>query len=92
MSVDVIDNPSAGRFEATVDGIVAFLEYAIDGDRIVLIHTEVPEALGGKGVGGALVSFARDYAKERALTIVPRCPFARSWLERNHPEEVYGDA
>ena len=31
-----------------------------------------------------LVTAAIGYAAEQGLTVVPSCPFARSWLER-HP-------
>jgi predicted GNAT family acetyltransferase len=49
----------------------------------VLIHTEVPESLGGGGLGGQLVLGAIGKATHEGLTIVPLCPFARGWLERH---------
>jgi predicted GNAT family acetyltransferase len=54
-------------------------------DRLVLIHTEVPLELEGRGIGGRLVSAAVDRAVREGLTLVPLCPFARGWLKR-HPE------
>jgi predicted GNAT family acetyltransferase len=84
---EVIDVPEQGRFELDVDGHIAELYYRVEGSRLVLIHTEVPDALGGKGIGGLLVRAAVDRAASDGLTIVPRCPFARGWLER-HPDEV----
>jgi predicted GNAT family acetyltransferase len=83
----VVDNADLHRFEATIDGAVARLDYARRDDRLVLMHTEVPDALEGHGVGGQLVQFAIDFAVEHALVVVPRCPFARGWLER-HPDEA----
>jgi hypothetical protein len=47
----------------------------------------VPEALGGHGIGGQLVQAAVAYAAASGMTIVPLCPYARSWLER-HPEQA----
>jgi hypothetical protein len=86
MSADpVVDNPYESRFEVTVDGHLAELVYHHSGHRLVLIHTEVPDALEGRGIGGRLVEFAVDRAVELGLTIVPKCPFARAWLER-HPD------
>jgi hypothetical protein len=84
---DVIDLPEQGRFELDADGHVAELAYRVVGDRLVLIHTEVPVALGGRGIGGRLVRAAVERAAADGLTIVPRCPFARRWLER-HPDEA----
>lgn len=81
----VVDNPTARRFELVEDGRMAELIYRFDGDRMVLIHTEVPVALEGRGLGGKLVRAAVDHAAERGIILVPRCPFARGWLER-HPD------
>jgi uncharacterized protein len=84
-SKDVVDNREQSRFEVSVDGHLAELAYRRHGDRLVLIHTEVPEELGGRGIGGQLVTAAIGEAAAEGLTVVPLCPFARSWLER-HPD------
>jgi predicted GNAT family acetyltransferase len=73
------------RFEIERDGHVAHLKYLRDQGRLVLVHTEVPDALEGHGLGGALVTAAIDFAAEHELTVEPQCPFARAWLER-HPD------
>ena len=52
--------------------------------RLILVHTEVPEHLAGRGIGGSLVRAALDRAASDHLTIVPRCPFARRWLKNHH--------
>jgi predicted GNAT family acetyltransferase len=84
-SLAVTDNADASRFELTVDGQVAELVYRRRADRLVLVHTGVPEALGGHGLGGLLVSAAVERAAAEQLTVVPLCSFARAWLEQ-HPE------
>ena len=84
-SADVIDDPDASRFELRADRWLAELVYRIRGDRLVLIHTEVPFELEGRGIGGRLVTAAVDRAMRDGLIPVPLCPFARGWLER-HPE------
>ena len=81
----VIDNQAKSRFEADFGGSVAELLYRQNGNRLVLIHTEVPEQLEGHGIGGALVTAAIGRAVRDGMTVVPLCPFARGWLER-HPE------
>jgi uncharacterized protein len=81
----VADNRAASQFELDVDGHLAHLVYRRDGDRLILIHTEVPQALEGKGIGGRLVTAAIDEAAEQHLTVVPLCEFAQDWLKR-HPE------
>ncbi len=84
-SADVIDNTDASRFELRADGWLAELVYRIRAGRLVLVHTEVPFELEGRGIGGRLVTAAVDRAAREDLTLVPLCPFARGWLER-HPE------
>lgn len=81
----VRDDPGRGRFEVTLDGEIAFLEYARGPHRLVLLHTEVPPALEGRGLGGRLARFALERARAEGLQVVPECPFQRSWIER-HPE------
>jgi predicted GNAT family acetyltransferase len=86
-ALEPIDNAPERRFEVTVDGVRAELLYRRRDGRMVLLHTEVPSSLEGRGIGGTLVRAAVDTASREDLTLVPRCPFARSWLER-HPGEA----
>ena len=81
----ITDNQAESRFEAHLGDSVAELLYRRNGNRLVLIHTEVPEQLEGHGIGGALVTAAIGRAARDGMTVVPLCPFARGWLER-HPE------
>ena len=81
----VTDNPAESRFEIRSGAYLAELIYHRSGNRLVLIHTEVPEELERHGLGGRLVTAAVDRAVREGLTIVPFCPFARDWLER-HPD------
>jgi len=83
--MQVADNAAKSRFEATVDGETAILVYRLSGDTITLVHTEVPAALGGRGLGGELARAALDSARARGLKVVPSCPFVRAYIAR-HPE------
>jgi len=87
----VTDNQAESRFEIQADGHLAELDYRLNGKRLVLIHTETPVELEGRGLGGRLVAAALDRAKREGLTVVPLCPFARGWLER-HAAEAAGIA
>jgi uncharacterized protein len=87
--IEVDDVPAESRFVVRGSGGAAELVYRLDGDRLVLVHTEVPDAWEGRGVGGALVRAALRRAGANGLTVVPWCPFARHWL-RAHPDEVTG--
>jgi hypothetical protein len=82
---EVDDNTATSRFEMAGGGAVAFVEYTLAGDRIVLTHTEVPEALSGQGIGSKLVRGTLDALRGSGLKVVPRCGFVAAYVER-HPE------
>lgn len=79
----VRDNAARSRFELPVDGQTAVLHYRREGDTLVLVHTEVPTALGGRGLGGVLARAALESARERDLKVRPTCPFVRDYIVKN---------
>jgi predicted GNAT family acetyltransferase len=87
MTPIVTDNQDESRLEIHEEGEVAELVYRTRAGRLVVVHTEVPVALGSRGLGGKLVLAAIDKAAQDGMTLVPLCPFARGWLER-HPAEA----
>jgi uncharacterized protein len=87
--VEVVDVPAESRFVVRPHGAEAELVYHLHGDRLVLIHTEVPDELAGQGIGGRLVEAAVQRARADQLTLVPWCPFARRWLQ-DHRDAVAG--
>jgi predicted GNAT family acetyltransferase len=86
MNVEVRDVPDRHRYEAVVDGTVAgFAVYRDYRGARVFTHTEVLPEYEGRGVGTALARGALDDVRASGRTLVARCPFIRSYLER-HPE------
>ena len=81
----VIDNRERSRFELTAGDDVAFAAYEQSGSVIIFIHTEVPEAFRGQGVGAKLARAALDSARKRGLQVVPLCPFIAAYIRR-HPD------
>jgi predicted GNAT family acetyltransferase len=81
------NNPEASRYEARIDGDLAgYAEYLLRDGQIVFTHTEVADAFEGRGVGSVLVRAALDDVRETGgRSVVPRCPFVRSWIEK-HPD------
>ncbi|MDQ1439166.1 MAG: uncharacterized protein QOK43_2795 [Acidimicrobiaceae bacterium] len=82
---EVRNDPEELRFVVEVDGALAELVYELQPSRLVLVHTEVPDALAGRGIGGRLVRAAVERSAAEHLTVVPWCPFARRWLAE-HPD------
>lgn len=80
---DVRNNEVDSRFEIALDGSTAVSEYHREGDRITFTHTEVPEALGGRGVANQLARGALDFARNNNLKVVPQCAFIAAFIKRN---------
>ncbi len=83
--VEVVRVPAEERFEIRTGGEPAYLSYAEMDGRLYLMHTEVPEALGGRGLGGEMMKAALEHARGAGMQVVAFCPYARVWLRR-HPE------
>ena len=86
---DVRDNAEESRLEIVEDQGTAVLEYREDGGTLALTHTGVPKAFEGQGYGAALVRAALAKARAANLSVLPYCPYAKSWIEK-HPEEAEG--
>lgn len=78
-------DPATGVFTATVDGEVAVLEYRREGRQMIIVHTGVPDAIGGRGIAGELVRAAFEFARSQGWHVRPKCSYAAGWVER-HPE------
>jgi predicted GNAT family acetyltransferase len=71
------------RLELKTEGSIAFIKYKLLRNELFLIHTEVPPALEGKGVGTALVQKTLQFAKDNNYKIVPICNFVQSYIEEH---------
>ena len=82
---EVRDNAARRRFEMISGDTLAYVEYTRAGNWIELIHTEVPEALSGQGVGSKLVRGVLDRIRAEDAKVIPRCGFVAAFIKR-HPE------
>jgi uncharacterized protein len=85
MTGQVQDNPTANRFELDVEGNVAIVEYYRAGRTLTLLHTEVPHALAGRGIGSALARGVLEHARAQGSSVVACCPFMAAFV-KSHPE------
>jgi len=83
----LIDNKENKQFEFHIEGQIAKIEYIIkeEKNKIYLIHTEVPEALSGRGIASALTLKVMETLENSPYQLVVQCPYIIKWLER-HPE------
>ena len=83
----VRDNREKHRFEIDLgDGSSAIAEYRLRAGKIMFVHTEVPSAHEGRGIGSLLVRTALASARERGLKVIPICPFFVAYIKK-HAEE-----
>lgn len=84
-ALNVIHNPQQKRFEVHVDSYTAELTYSLRGNIITFMHTGVPSAVEGHGIGSLLVKTGLQYARENNLKVKSLCWFVSGYMER-HPE------
>jgi hypothetical protein len=86
-TLEVRHNAAANRFEATVEGWLCFAAYTLVGDVMRIHHTEVPPAVGHRGIAAQIVRAAFAYAESHGLEVEPRCGYVRNYMRR-HPETL----
>lgn len=86
MVISVQHDQAGHRFYAEVEGYEPEMEYEHKGDGVLdYTHTRVPGVLRGRGIAGAIVRRALDYAKDEGLRVIATCPYVQDFIE-NNPE------
>lgn len=77
-------NEKKGSFYITVDDkIEAKMTFVFAGEyKIIIDHTEVSPGNNGKDFGKRMVEKAVEFTRERGITILPLCPFAKSVFDK----------
>ena len=81
----VRDNKLQRRFELDVEGAMAFANYRLSPDAVIITHTETPRALRGRGIASELVKGALELIRADGLKVVAGCGFVVDYLQK-HPE------
>lgn len=81
--IQITQDTRIGRFQAVVEGHACVLDYALSGGRMVIRHTGVPTAVGGRGIAARLVRAAMDWARAEGLRVVPQCSYAADFVARH---------
>jgi predicted GNAT family acetyltransferase len=83
----VRDNKARSRFELDVEGALAFANYRLTPQAVVITHTETPAALRGRGIASELVKGALDLIRADGHKVIGACGFVVDYLHK-HPEEA----
>ena len=76
-------NKEKNRFEEKLQNELAIIEYNLNNNIFDLYHTEVPEALQGKGIATKLVREVLGYLKKQGYKVKPSCPFIADYIAEN---------
>ena len=85
MSRNITHNSAQQRFEWLEDGALSVIEYELNGDVLKLVHTEVPEAVGGRGIASDLARHALETARSKGWKVLPACDYVATYIKR-HPQ------
>ena len=87
IDVTPVHDPAAERWTVDLEGQRSLLEYHLADGVVTIRHTEVPQALGGRGIASRLVGAAFAWAREQGYRVRPACEYAAAWAKR-HPDQA----
>lgn len=84
MDIELKEDGAKGMFFVEKDGSrLAEMTYSLAGEtRMIIDHTGVDDSIRGTGVGKKLVKAGVEFARERNLTVLPLCPFAKAIIAK----------
>lgn len=80
---EIVHDQKRRRFQTSVEGHTAYVEYDIHDGMLDILHTVVPKPVEGRGIASRLVEYAYDYARRQGLGPAATCSYARIWLQRH---------
>ena len=81
----VRNNAALNRFELAIGDAIAYANYRITGDKVIITHTETPPALRGRGIASQLMQGALELIRADSRKVVAGCSFVADYLAQ-HPE------
>ena len=72
------DKESAFVYEVEGNKMAEMVYMMSDPKKLVILHTEVDDALKGQNIGKKLQTALVEYARENQIKVVPVCPFAKA--------------
>ena len=83
--MSISHDTAALRFTTEVDGHRAQLDYRLDGNAMIISHTGVPAAIGGRGIAAKLMAAALGAAKDAGWSVDPACSYAAAYMKKHGP-------
>jgi predicted GNAT family acetyltransferase len=83
-TLNIQQNEAQNRFSVNVDGHLCVVDYQLQDATLTILHTVVPQEVGGRGIASALTQYVLDTARARQWRVVPQCSYAAAYIAR-HP-------
>jgi predicted GNAT family acetyltransferase len=80
---EITDDRAAHRYELTLDGQTAVVQYNEVAGGLLITETLVPVPLEGKGVASRLARHVLADIRERDLLVLPTCPFFAGYIQKH---------
>ena len=81
--MDVHHDTQAREFSAEIEGHRAELQYRLREGVMTIVHTGVPDEIGGRGVAAELMRTALEAARANGWEVVPACAYAEVFMRRH---------
>jgi predicted GNAT family acetyltransferase len=82
----VVRNDDRSRYELVADGvIVGIADFFVQGDDVVIPHTEIVAHRRGQGLGAELVRGVLDDIRRSGRSVVPHCWYVAEFVDA-HPD------
>lgn len=81
--VEVEHAAYADRFLIEVEGHRCALDYEIYDGVLIIVHTRVPAPVSGRGIAASMTRAALNWSREQGYKVLPHCPYAASYIQKN---------
>lgn len=81
--MEIAHDVDAHRFSVTVEGHRGELDYVLRDGTMVITHTGVPPAIGGRGIAAELTRVALETARREDWKVLPACSYAAAFIRRH---------
>jgi len=82
-TADFVHDKAKQQFRLGVGQHIALVDYVMQGDKLMLTHSEVPVALRGQGIGKVLVDKTFEYLRDHQLQAHAVCSYIRVVAQRD---------
>lgn len=81
--MEIIHDKENKRFTLDINGELAIVEYVHKDDKLLLVHSEVPKSMQGKGVGKILIEKTFEKLTKQGYKAVAVCSYVKAVARRS---------